>query len=67
MNHVLYHYFPSLTWQCMEKLESYGSGVIWCLLHLQSLTLAQYAECLKHVEIGFKSEFSVRKCNLKIL
>ena len=72
MNHVLYHYFLSLTlmqafWQCMEKLESYGSGVIWCLLHLQSLTLAQYAECLKHVEIGFKSEFSVRKCNLKIL
>ena len=72
MNYVLYHYFLSLTlmqafWQCMEKQESYGSGVIWCSLHPQLLTLAQYAEFLKHVEIGFKSELSVRRCNLKIL
>ena len=44
-----------------------GSGVIWCSLHPQLLTLAQYAEFLKHVEIGFKSELSVRRCNLKIL
>ena len=43
------------------------TGIIWCSLHPQSLTLAQYAEFLKHVEIGFKSELSVRGCNLKIL
>ena len=41
----------------MEKLESYGSGVIWCSMHPQSLTLAQYAECLKYVEIGPKVSF----------
>ena len=55
-------------WGYKEKSCQFSfSGVIWCLLHPQSFTLTQYAECLKCNEVGFKSELSVRKCNMKIL